>query len=84
MSELIGAIQEAVEVVKFIAFAQAIVSSHLACCLLNVVCACTGVVGAYCWPGEAAQQLCHGLAHGFAENIPKGDVKSGIAPHFSP
>ncbi|CCF21430.1 protein of unknown function [Pseudorhizobium banfieldiae] len=76
--QLVGAVQEAVQVVVGGASGEAVVCGRLACILLDVFSAGAGVVGADLFAAEATEQLGDRLVRHLAEDIPKCDVKGRI------
>ena len=82
LGELVGAVQEAVEIVVVLPGVETVVGGRLALVVLDVLGAGAGVVGADRLPGEAAEQLRDRLARGLAEYVPERDVEGRVAAHL--
>jgi len=85
MGQIIGAVQESVQVIIDMGLSRIPpILDILAIRALDVIKPCTGIVGADRLPRKPAQKLRNRLSRGLAENIPQGNIDSRISPHFHP
>src|SRR5918998_2466964 len=85
LGELVGAVQEGVEVlVGAFGFREPPVAHLLPRLLAHVAVAGAGVVGADPLPTGSAQELVDGLTRSLAEEIPQRYVQGRVAPRLGP
>ncbi|EHH04857.1 hypothetical protein ATCR1_17148, partial [Agrobacterium tumefaciens CCNWGS0286] len=83
MGQLVGPVQEAVQIVIILAAGQAIIGCLLAGGLLDIFGARTSVVGADFLAAETTEKLGDRLVGGLAENIPQRALCVAERPVFS-